>query len=590
MLEISEMIMKKCTWIKSIQYKDEADKKRKKIIILCFALIILLLCCRVVSIFVFQENDDYFFTRLISGKETGICENKFYFIKVILGTVLAGLYRVNSTIPWFPILLEICLFCYYAVLLFNALKQNNSLMGDGLTVILFGIFFSMMFLPQIINIQFTVAASALCSTVVVLIAVVDEMKRVYLISFIMAMLAFSIRYECFLMAIPFVGMGMFIKLLRCRDKKKVIKNSIFFACACVAGVFIGTIINNAAYGSAEWKEYVEYTKARSQLFDYPGVPSYEENVSLFDELNISEAEWRVTKINNHLSFNRDIGTSQLKSIAQGKKVIDKKSVIEIFIEVVIKNLIKIPALSAIICLGYIFSIVLGIYEKENRKKIFLLLSIIKFVTLLVWFYVVYKGRYPERIVISLYYLEFACLYSVCLTYFTCEKASVSLRKISAKFCTVGMIVIFLVFGIIYMYEIRRNVIEKMEYSTSYRELQSYFNVNGQNFYYCDVAVISGGITNNIFVDDIVCVNQASMGGWLPRSPLYKEKYEQYGLSGTESDLLRDNVFLVFRGVDTEARDNLEAYLQEKDENIVFVTKEILETLQGSMFEIVKVEK
>lgn len=124
----------------------------------------------------FETNDDSYILAIVSGAFTGVPCPSFYHINIIWGFFLAGLYKLNETIPWYAIsficlvLVSLSVICAYCINIFKN-KDNLSInfenkkyhdvlyIGAGIGV--FCILYFMLLCYYTVLFQYTVI-SAMC--------------------------------------------------------------------------------------------------------------------------------------------------------------------------------------------------------------------------------------------------------------------------------------------------------------------------------------------------------------------------------------------------------------------------------------------
>lgn len=77
-----------------------------------------------------------------------------------------------------------------------------------------------------------------------------------------------------------------------RDKIRFLLLTLGIVIGCFALGELGTAVG---YHNAEWKEYLRYNNARTEMFDYYGKPEYEEVSDILSEYGVSRAEYEAYK-------------------------------------------------------------------------------------------------------------------------------------------------------------------------------------------------------------------------------------------------------------------------------------------------------
>ena len=104
---------------------------------------------------------------------------------------------------------------------------------------------------------------------------------------------FCIRTDVFFMVMPGFGIAFLWKTVRKEEGKLCFewKNLILPAAVFLSAGAV-MLAEQKAYEGKEWEEFQRFQPARSQVYDYTGVPSYEENPEFFEALGIDAKEVR----------------------------------------------------------------------------------------------------------------------------------------------------------------------------------------------------------------------------------------------------------------------------------------------------------
>ena len=561
-------------------------KKKEKILILSFCIItssVLWCLCWNYSPFVFQVNDDMYMKRLVSSAETGMPENRLFFVGIVLGTIMSSLYQLNVNFPWYSFIMVGTLFVSTIILLFIVLDNLTSKLERCIAAFIYLGFFYIFLVPQIINIQFTVISSYICGVGILMFWLEKGEKLYYILSLCLMLIAFQIRKECVLMALPFILVIWIMKFISPKRGKAI----WLWAIAGVILLAVSLFLEGIAYRGREWKEFADFSVARSELYDYGTVPEFDENKNIYQELGISLKERNIVDDYN-LMFANSIDAEDLEKLSE---LHERDSIDEVFSIVIEKNMPGNSALTSFIWLFYFIELVLIIAAIDSRRyKILMIIELlsIKAVSFCLWIYLVGKGRYPDRIMVSLYFLECICLVGHFLIHIGCFTRK-KIKVIAACLLICGTLSVCYRQERPYINSLKNSISVRLEYSTAFNSLQEYIKQHNENFYYIDIDVMKGGVTESVFCKDEKIFNQIFMGGWMVKSPWYEKKLELYELEGTEEDLKNENVFLVFKNRNSIAKNNLEIFLQDKCSKVFFITKDIIETEQGVEYEIVKVD-
>lgn len=548
--------------IKNLNYK----------MISCFIIIgILFIAAYCYAPFTYQENDDMMLQRLVSGVETGQMETHLIHINYILGLILSSLYRIIPIVPWYGLMLCACHYLCMVLVLYVCMREINNIKNKILIIILFCCTCLLIWMPQVINQQFTVTASILCGTAIIYFLTTKEttsrnvIVRNNIIIVLLVAFAFCIRWKTTLMSLPFVFVAWIIK--QRTEKRKI----IILPCIICSTMILLFIINEMSYRSPEWKVYRQYDAVRVKLFDYEMLPAYHEVEELCDKYKVSEELYKTMVEDNLLIFDNNITTEFLQELYDQAKLIetDQYSIsqkivktVQIYID---RLLNSSKQYSFIVLIFYILLFSYAILRKNKTIPMILHLCFLGFMRSLVWMIILYQGRCPERITVSLYLIELLVLVGWVIQENVIQQI-VKNHKLYLGFLSALIVFSFIKWSIPNLVWLNERTETKLEISADYKKLLKYCRSNSNNFYFLEVPIISteNTITELVLQPDFIkTVNYAFTGGWLARSPWYTNKYEQYGITDSEESLFTDNGYIVFRDDHLSSIENVYHYFNEK---------------------------
>lgn len=547
---------------------------------------------RIYSPFVYQTNDDMMFSWLVSGVETGFPETKLVYINSLLSIGLSLFYGFFPSIPWYGIFLCSVHFICMSLILYFGLRKCKSVKSKIFLIIVLSNLYTVLWLPQIAYIQFTVTSAVLSGTAIYCFYLSDQVenkisrrKTNILIGFLIG-LSFCIRMEVTLMAIPFAFVVWILKLKE-EDKsnfKIIFPNYLKFLLAIIGILVILFSINYISYNSTEWNEFDNYNKVRSELFDYPITPEYEDAKSICEKYNVSKESYIAMKEVNLLTLDSNISTSfleELKNMANSSEKYQKLEMKHLgnLLFDYIKNayMQDSPYLLIVIC-TYLLIIIILIINKNKMNGFIFLISVF-LIRNFVGFLIFIQGRSPQRVVISLYMFEMLIL----LAYI--------IKCLERNFKKIFAILILSYLCIITMFGLKNLRIVKainefqLYNSIDYSALTEYIDQNPDNFYFLEIQIIMG-MTEDIFqYNDKTLDNYVFTGGWLSRSPWYDKKYEKYGIS--EESLFDENVYMVFINNASSSSEYCFNYLEKAYPGIRFETISSVSDIELNEYEIIK---
>ncbi|MDE7479460.1 MAG: hypothetical protein K2M91_16245, partial [Lachnospiraceae bacterium] len=249
--------------------------------------------------FYYELNDDTMIKDILSGAYTGrpsgFCIQMLY----PLGWCIALLYKAIPTVPWYGLFLCLCqygVFCLIAVrLLFIMRSAGTGIAALSIEALLaFGLF------PRIfVVIQYSVTSGICMAGAVFLFITVPKTDkpsvffRRNLVPLVLVVLSFMIRTEVCMMLLPFlliVGMAKWCS----EDKFFTVDNfrkyvTLFVvALLCITAAYS---LDMVAYRGNEWSSFRNFFDARTKLYDFYGLPSYEEHKEFYESIGLSRESY-----------------------------------------------------------------------------------------------------------------------------------------------------------------------------------------------------------------------------------------------------------------------------------------------------------
>lgn len=487
----------------------------------------------------YAVNDDTTMKSIASGIMTGTPDGHLIFIKYVVGSVIAFLYKIYNGVDWYGcvmlsiILVSIATFLYRAKSLF----KNNLLYG--LIVVLS--LFTIVIFENFVNFQFTVVSAIAAAAAIFFYNTIDITKenywREYIIVLLLAWISYSVRSTTFIMALPFAGLSFLFK--NCKWKEKIVVCLIL-----ILGLFAITYVESKAYSSDEWQFYQEYNNHRSIVYDYFDVPGYEENKELYlllemdenDVYNLGEynlslidgIEHKIQKIGEYAEQQWEENTSLTTRILEALRIIKKAY---------LKNRsILLNVLAKIVILSNIC------YEFKNRKKYIWLNIFFLGVEAVLAFYLGYQGRMVTRVMTSLFLIEFFSALSI---WYEDHKLTLvrNIKGTKSKIVIIALICL----SVFMIFEIQENQNDKFQKNLEYEELKSFYKKNSDNVYFVNAYDIWFYTDNFKIFEEYQLKNYSKLGEWSTFSPVENEEMQRYGIKEVDSALIeRDNVYLIYK--------------------------------------------
>lgn len=525
---------------------------------------------RLFTDFIYLTNDDMYLQSIVSGEISGKPDAHMIYSNYILGMVLSFLYSCTTQVPWYGIyLLGVCFLCAWIVLYRCVSKCENRINRIAVIILFLVISFCAVF-RHIAMMQYTVVAAFAGGTAVFYAMTMDmkvekkHLMREYAIVLLLAFLSLIIREKVFLMMVPFAAFGWLGKWIAEQDKSKT--NNIKYISLLVSIVCLMLVvggIDRLAYrigseGEA-WQEYKRYNKAREQIMDYNSYPDYDSNQEFYEELGISKASYEGVSKYYLLLPQKDYNGETMPIIA--KKAIDlgeESHTLSERLLSVVKNFIQCNLnysdrpMNIVVYATWLCMVVLLVFSKS--KNMLWQLALLLVARMGMWLYIIYQGRYPDRITQGLYFVELLMLVAIFILNMDALNGKNLIKRCFLIGATVVICVPSLYIGISKAMAVKGENAGKLYFGTSYQQVKDYCADNKDNIYLIDMnsaSFFSSSIFRGVEGENGICDNLIPLGSWPVKSPLVADNLKRYGVKDiTENLVNNEHVYFVFK--DSEA--------------------------------------
>lgn len=464
---------------------------------------------------VFYLNDDITMRSILSGAYTGVPDGHAVYMQYPLTGLLALLYRMLPSCPWMDIFFCGCiLICMILV----AGEFGNKVLGSLTACVLFLPFFHYM--------HYTIVAALLAGTAIFLLC--RNKKKIA--TLVLLWIAYMIRSQVGLLCLPFVAAALvWQQIYGERSYKEGLRTIIKYAGLLLIGLLLVAGIHASFYSSAQWQEYLKYNDSRTQLYDYTDFVSTDKYGKEPEAYGMTAQEYKILYSYNTMLENT-VDAERMQEIAEK---ITQSMKEEAGAAAGLKNCVKSYYLQVRYSdfpYNYIWLAVyalLAVCFLFGRKWLQLgYLGILGVGRSSIWMYLIWKGRFPERVSLSLYMMELLLLMGMLL--FTFEKECAVWQKLPRKLQKLGVAALLLVvlftgncLGKVTMEKVKESYQLKNEWNL----LKEYCKANSEKAYLMDV-FSSVKCADALFEED--ASNLMLMGGWLTASPLAQERLANLG--------------------------------------------------------------
>ena len=367
-----------------------------------------------------DTNDDVLLRSIVSGTFTGMPDAHLIYIMYPLGLILKALYQLSPNVPWYDgFMIGLHYICWFLLaarvgsLFESKWKKIVATLLSYATIVLID-------LPYMVMHQYTVLAAAVGS-VALLWILTDRSEKVggfvrnHIVTVLALTLCLWIRNQVFLMLMPFVGIAVIWRICKVSKediKKSIIKYSVALG-VVVAILLTSFIVEKAAYSSEEWKEFLAYNEARTDVYDFYQAPPYEIYKDAYASMGFNEYDALVIGTHN-IGLMPEVDTETLETLAGWSK--EFRDWQEQYYSVYRKTMFslmdsifynQVQPIGTVLIATYALSIFISVI-KDRKKDVLAILAVGLFQCLFVAYFL-YQNRFPERVSYGFYLMQFIFL-------------------------------------------------------------------------------------------------------------------------------------------------------------------------------------
>lgn len=275
--------------------------------------------------FYYDLNDDTTIKDIISGAYTG--KPSAYSVQMLfpLSFCISLCYRAIPGIPWYGLFLCVCQFGAWALIAWRVTgvvkKQWQQYMALCFEMV---IYFGLL-IRQLVIVQYSVT-SGICMATAILLYLTGEEKELprqnlkqNIASILLVILSFMIRTEMCIMLLPFLVLSGFCKWM---SNEKIftvqnIKRYLYLIGTALIGMTVVLALDKlsiATSGESEaWQAFREFFDERTTLYDFYGIPSYEEHAAFYEMIGCSEESYSLLQ-NYNFSLDESIDEHLLENV------------------------------------------------------------------------------------------------------------------------------------------------------------------------------------------------------------------------------------------------------------------------------------
>lgn len=545
--------------------------------------VVMFLVSRYLTPFVLHTNDDVFIQSIVSGEASGTPDAHMIHSGFLLGIILSNLYKLLPTLPWYGLYLSGSIMLSVFCICYKIQKSTKTIFYKIVNGLLFFLIAGIVVFPQLVQIQYTVVAAFVMSAAIFWMITSDKtdnissMIKSNIPTLLLLLLALNIRWKVVFMCLPFAGVMWLYNFMKDITKKK----NFFFLIPIIGTFLLFFVIEVLAYSSPDWNEFKKYNVNREHVYDYYGYPDFEKNAEQYEALSINRLEYELASKEYCLLPNLKINAYSMESLANISQQQYKEN------ENIADKLLTMGKDFVIRCLSYfdrpINLLVLVTYGCAllfiilyQSKQLAFQVGLLVISRIVAWGVILWKGRYPFRITQSLFLVEGIILAAILISFFSKENKEKKTLIVHSIMLAYGLFAI--VFMKHYAPFVIQNAAHTLRVSASYEQLQEYCLMYPETLFYLDMNSVSSS-GEEVFKIQEKPRNMAVMGSWLPRSPLYHEKEEDFPMAQ-----------FIFRKDQSISFERLEQLIvQQGFGNRLFIVDEI-KVKNGSEFLVLEIER
>lgn len=530
--------------------------KKKKALILMFSFLLNTIMFLLSYAFlgsVFATNDDYRMSLIVSGAYTGEPSSTLVFMKYPIAWILSELYKITPLIPWYGIASTLCILipsimiCYF--ILSDAYRAGNTKFG----LMLYFLFYLFIVQKHLVLPQFTLTAAFMAIGWLVLLHHMpkDGISPMYLLcTSIFAVISFSIRMKVFMMIFPVAIVVISANLISNEfpNRKYIIKYIVSMVLTAILCFSVQITDNNNTDS-----QYKAFNTARSLVYDFGAIPSYNENKNFYDKAGIDETVFYDISA-RYLDLDGEITTEKMRSVANISKTQRQSTV---FVKRIFRAFLSAPShfIESGVLYQTAFCAMLLVYTAfilcRKKKYVYVTLILCTAVGMLLeMIYLCYISRVMDRLTeVMILAISVSCMLALTDTYQKADTEAVSFKdtriyKSAAKLCLAALTVCLAVSN--------QNVI--CGKANGQHLINSRLNVlntvatsDKEAFYFYDAYdFIAASSDTFATYDDIV--NTDSLGNWYINSSDYFKRNAKYEIKNSIDGLTDANKNIYYASI------------------------------------------
>ena len=541
--------------------------------------------------FYLELNDDALIQALSSGAFTGVPETHNIQMLFPGSLLLSLLYRLAGGIPWYGLLLlflqALCVLLVLRQVFFRIRKGSDRVAAMILTS---GLFLTALY-PHFLFLTYTFTAGMLSATAVLLIlndgdgtGTRGEKRKVEgrepnnrQLAIILVVLAFCLRSELLLLTFPFVLLAFLFRVDRFRRENGTGKGFLLYGrillwmMGLMAVCFLSDQI---AYSRKDWREFRALFDARTRLYDFEQIPSYQEDRNFYRKIGLAETE--VTLLQNYnFALDSKIDAEKMRLVAEEANRMEAKmhppasrmkKAVSIYVWRLHHFVLPVSFRDSNTDMPYLVIVLLLyllVFLIMHRTGVLWKLVLLFLCRSTLWTYMIYNGRIMNRVMHSLLLVELFFLIGMVLPELGKE------WDVGKKRLSVAGFIVLVAASLLFVPGQMRNasgeVRKREEFNRPYEKMLASLEQK-KGFTFIDVYSSVDYTVKALGKQSLLKPTKETLaGGWAAKSPLYEKKLRHFGIRNMEEGLLQENV--TFLAEKEEDLNWLTDYYRDRKENV-----------------------
>lgn len=547
--------------------------------------------------FYYDLNDDIMMKDIMAGVYTGTPDGHNMQTLYPLGALIALCYKVCRSIPWYGLFLCLCQFGSLYLVGVRLLKLSEKRLFKGIWLTMLTFFVWSVLLSHLSAVQYTVTSGIMTAAAIFLFMSSEKglPAKTFLCrnipSVLLVILAFWLRTEMLLLLFPLVALAGLVHWLeegKFWRKENYLKYGLVLG-TILLGMACGLLIDAAAYHSPEWKSFRNFFNDRTRVYDYHlEILTDGTHTEQLADLGFSKSAQELLA-NYNFGLDESIDEYAMNKLADfadeyAAQNTDMRSLLAEKIGQYRYRTLHLQdgSYSILTVIGYCMILGAGaavavIYRGRGRFRFLTEALLLVAVRTALWLFIILRGRDPVRITHPLYLAEFAVIMGMAVLWlggaehgemrFLRERSEKSRSKREKAVRLMVVIWALALIGTVpdSVKSTREDIARRHSANNDAQAIAEYCRAHADRFYFEDVySTVS--FSQKMFADaDNSPANYDIMGGWICKSPLYKEKLQNFGITSMADGLLNsERVYMIMEDdLPESSTDWLENYYSEQ---------------------------